>query len=168
MSTIQQPGWGTCTRCGGLFFKPHAKTRRCKAGGVHHFEDEHMLTYALDANGQENWVDNLQVGANQEASWAWCHKCKGLFFVSKNGGICDDGNKHDNSESSPYILTKVAGTPDPGSGAYYQCSHCFGLYSDLASRTKCNNGKAHHHKNTNHYYILEPHVDHVDPDEPFA
>ncbi len=161
--TKEQPGWGTCTQCGGLFFKPHAKTRACKAGGVHQFVDERKLLYvdAVDANGNDIWVDNPQVGANQEASWAWCEKCRGLFFVSNNGGLCQNG-KHDKTGSSTYLLTKVNGTPNPGSGSYYQCSRCFGLYADLASGTKCNGGKAHEHRNANQYYTLDPDDDIVD------
>lgn len=162
MSTTQtkeQPSWGTCTQCGGLFYKPHAKTRACKAGGVHQFVDEHKLIYvdAVDANGNDIWVDNPRVGDDQEAHWAWCEKCRGLFFVSNNGGLCQNG-KHDKTGSSTYILLRIDGTPKSGSKAYYQCSNCFGLYSELAPGTICNNGGVHAHQNADHYYLIDrPH-----------
>jgi hypothetical protein len=151
MNTKTQSGWGTCSKCGGLFYKSFSSADTCKGSGHHTFNnDEHALTQALDANGKATWVNNPQVGNGQEANWAYCKKCHGLFSVPNSAGsVCKDGGKHDSTGSGNYILGRQEGpTSTSGTYSYYQCYNCGVLYSGLVSETKCN-------------IVPEPHSNHA-------
>ena len=156
MGTKTQSGWGTCTKCGGLFFKSLSSADTCRQDGAHHtFTDEHSLTEALNDSGQAVWTDTPQFAPPQEAFWAYCNKCHGLYRGPDiSGGICKDGNGHTRTGSGNYILTKVDEVLADGSGAYYRCYECWGLYADLATGTKCNNGASHSRVGDLHRYIL--------------
>lgn len=46
-----------------------------------------------------------------QSDWAYCKKCKGLFYKpEETDSKCPDGGTHDSSASGNYILTTITGT----------------------------------------------------------
>lgn len=87
-------------------------------------------------------VANIVVGfrrydgyASQQASWRWCKRCQGMYYVWPEGSpwpegsanVCVAGGKHDSTGSKSYIM--FAGDEIPGAqGDWGWCQKCGGIY----------------------------------------
>ncbi len=83
-----QEGWRYCSKCRSMFYDADpANKGRCSAGGGH---TAYGLNFVLPH-------DDVIIGANRQASWRYCGKCRTLFYAFdvNNRGACPAGGPHE-------------------------------------------------------------------------
>lgn len=118
-----QDGWAWCHKCQGLFFRMQESFSKCPAGGPH--EDAGSYNYTL--------LYDLSVSmGGVQVQWAWCNKCRSLFFgMNQNSKFCwcPKGGPHNGAGSFNYFLYYDQGLSEvPHQPSWAWCWKCQSLF----------------------------------------
>jgi hypothetical protein len=100
----------------------------------------------LTAGGASSALTGVaQAAGGLQDQWAYCAKCRGLFFSGSNGytSVCPGGGQHNGADSYDYSLYHDVSDPRAQTG-WRWCSNCQGLfYGPQQSSSWCPAGGQH-------------------------
>jgi hypothetical protein len=126
----EQPDWGWCKNCSGLFYTSNANYGACPfyesqpggpiphAGAGLYTSYNYKLSYSA-------------AGTYYQPNWNWCKNCQGLFHGNaQQHNWCpyySGTRQHDGSGSFAYVV--YYGTENIGQPNWRWCKNCSGLFA---------------------------------------
>jgi hypothetical protein len=160
--TGEQPGWSWCHKCQALFYGIWQAYSHCPADNGQH-DNSQSLAYYVPYGAPSQLVI-----LGQQADWAWCYKCQGLFYGPFQGySRCPaDYNQHNNSQSGNYDMG-INGFGSTGYGenicqgvnciqlGWLWCHKCQGtFYGPWQSYSHCPEGQQHDGSQSAYFYSI--------------
>ena len=133
-----QDGWRYCGKCRSMFYDSDpANKGRCSAGGG---STAYGLNFVLPH-------DDVIIGANRQASWRYCGKCRTLFYAfdGNNRGVCPAGGPHEPYGFNFMLPYGMALAGPNQQSAWRYCGKCRAMFyaGDPANNGACPTGGGH-------------------------